>query len=149
MTDTFEQVKRMQRECVLLHTSMAARAVSRHFEAAVKPTGLNGAQMSLLAALSVSPDMSVGRLAESLAYERTTLTRNLKLLVQRGLVAPQEAPGRALYHRLTPAGQERLAAAIPLWERAQAEMEARLASASWTDLRRALRDLRRPASRPA
>jgi DNA-binding MarR family transcriptional regulator len=145
--DLPEAVRRMSQECFLLHTSMTARAIARHYEAAVKPVGLNGAQLSLLAALSVAPDASIGKLAERLAFERTTLTRNLKLLVTRGLIEPRAGGERAVHHHLTAEGRARLAAAVPLWERAQAEMGARLTYLDWTDLRRGLRDLRRPPDR--
>ncbi|MCU0732358.1 MAG: MarR family winged helix-turn-helix transcriptional regulator [Hyphomonas sp.] len=140
-------VRRMQQECFHLHTSMAARAIARHYEAAVKPVGLNGVQLSLLAALSVVPDASIGKLADRLAYERTTLTRNLKLLVRRGLIEPRAGGDRAVHHHLTDEGRARLAAAVPLWEQAQAQMASRLTSLDWTDLRRGLRDLRRPPDR--
>jgi DNA-binding MarR family transcriptional regulator len=149
MNELTDAVRRMQQDCFLLHTTMTARAIARHYEAAVRPLGLTSAQVSLLAALAVAPDLPVGRLADSLALERTTLTRNLKLLVARGLVEAREAPGRALHHHLTDAGRARLAAVVPLWERTQADMQARLGAASWPDLKQGLRDLRRPPRKTA
>jgi DNA-binding MarR family transcriptional regulator len=73
--------------------------------------------------------------------DRTTLTANLKPLERRGLVAIAAGPTdkRSRLLALTPAGRSLLAAALPLWERTQAEVE-RLVTEAGPDLLRA--DLR-------
>lgn len=85
----------------------------------------------------------IGSVAALLAMDRTTLTANLKPLQQRGLVAiegdPRDRRSRLL--RLTDAGREVLAAALPIWERAHAAIEAQVPAAGAEGLRDALNAL--------
>lgn len=57
--------------------------------------------------------------------DRTTLTAELKPLARRGLVrvAADKKDRRARRLALTAAGRKRLAEALPLWRRMQAECE--------------------------
>jgi len=82
-------------------------------------------------------------LAERLGLERTTLVRNLKTLVEKGWIEPVPGDGRGLRHRLTPAGQATLEAAIPLWEASQRRVEDRLVEIDPEGARRAMRALRK------
>ena len=62
-------------------------------------------------------------LAERLGMDRTTLTRNLKPLEKRELLEVE--PGqdqRTRLVRLTDQGRGTLAEALPLWEKAQAQV---------------------------
>lgn len=139
-------VEDVARVCICLHTRMAARAVTRAYNAAMKRTGLEVTQMSLLAALSPDDAPSIAVLAERLAFERTTLLRNLRVLVGKGLVTPIKGPGRAIRHTLTPAGRRQLAEALPLWQDIQARIEAALGERPWAETRRGLRAIRHAAT---
>jgi DNA-binding MarR family transcriptional regulator len=61
--------------------------------------------------------------------DRTTLTANLKPLERRGLVETHPDPDDRRSRRLvlTDAGRETLGAAVPIWERTQAELARLLA----------------------
>ena len=72
--------------CLCLHLQRAARAVARHFDAALRPHGLTNGQFSLLMSLNRPEPPSIGSVAALLAMDRTTLTANLKPLERRGLV---------------------------------------------------------------
>ena len=102
-------------------------------------------QLSLLAAIDRGLTGSISALADMLALERTTLTRNLRLLGEAGLIAPRASGGRAVAHELTDAGREALARATPLWRKAQDAVETELGSRAWLEARDALRALRRVA----
>ena len=80
-----------------------------------------------------------------LGLERTTLVRNLKVLTQNGWIEPVAAEGRGLRHRLTPSGQAILEAAIPLWQQAQGDLEAKLMDTKPDEARLAMRALRKAA----
>jgi DNA-binding MarR family transcriptional regulator len=77
--------------------------------------------------------------------ERTTLVRNLMVLAENGWIEPVTGDGRGLRHRLTPAGQAILEAAIPLWQKAQDQLEAKLKDTDAEEARRAMRALRKAA----
>jgi DNA-binding MarR family transcriptional regulator len=130
------------RQCFALHARMTARALTRAYDAAVRPAGLRVTQFSVLGAIALELDLSETKLAERLAVERTTLVRNLKLLADKGWIEPV-AGGRGQRHRLTAAGRAVLEAAVPLWQAAQAAITAKLADRNPDDVRDALRALRR------
>jgi DNA-binding MarR family transcriptional regulator len=114
-------------DCVCAALRMATRAMSRVYDEALAPAGLRTTQYSILARLRVDGPLPVGRLAERLAMDRTTLSREIEPLVAAGLVSRREAEDRRRrVLELTPEGRERLRAARPLWERAQEGVRASL-----------------------
>lgn len=106
--------------CIGFNLRKASRAVGQVYDAMLEPAGLKGTQFSLLMAASIAVQAPVGRLAEVLVMDRTTLTRNLRPLISRGLL--ELAAGtdkRVRLVRLTGSGQEVLERARPLWRKAQ------------------------------
>lgn len=109
--------------CLVLNTRMAARAVTRRADRWFRPFGVTAAQFSILVSLRERPARSVTEMASKLAMDRTTLSRNLDLLVRKGLVEEQPASeGNGRCCALTPAGFEAVAKLIPEWRKAQAEI---------------------------
>jgi DNA-binding MarR family transcriptional regulator len=134
--------------CFALHARMTARLLSRTYEAALRPLGLKLPQFGILGAIGHGAPPSETVLAERLGLERTTLVRNLKLLIENGWVEPLPGEGRGLRHRLTPAGQALLEAAIPLWQQAQSGVETRLKDVEGDEARKAMRALRKASYPP-
>jgi DNA-binding MarR family transcriptional regulator len=128
---------------------MTARAVTRVYDEALRPIGLKITQFALLSAIDMGIGGSISDLAERLAFERTTLTRNLQLLKDNGFIVPRTGTGRAVAYAMTPKGQKAMAEAIPLWKTAQARIEERLGPAQWEATRNHLRALRRAALQAA
>jgi DNA-binding MarR family transcriptional regulator len=137
----FEITHRVRDTCLCLHVQRAARAVARRYDEALRPVGLTNFQFSLLMSLNRPEPAGMGQVSALLAMDRTTLTANLKPLERRGLVTIAAGPTdkRSRLLALTPAGRSLLAAALPLWETTQAEVE-RLVTEAGPDLLRA--DLR-------
>lgn len=109
------------------------------YDEVLRPSGLRATQFTLLVALERSGAPPMTRLAEAVGMDRTTLTRNLRPLVRRGLARTR--PGRDSRVReveLTDRGRAALSEAIPLWERAQGRVAAALGRPR---MRRLLRDL--------
>jgi DNA-binding MarR family transcriptional regulator len=131
-------------QCVCLGVNKAARATTRRYDAAFRPLGLTSGQFSLLAALHRPEPVALGKLAETLGMDRTTLNRNIRPLEDEGLVAtvadPEDARVRAL--ALTARGLEKLAAAAPVWRALQHDAKARVngggAGAAWDEIRQQL-----------
>ncbi|RAL20105.1 MarR family transcriptional regulator [Lujinxingia litoralis] len=126
--------------CLCLAAQRANRALARRFDEALRPVGLTSGQFSLLMSLNRPAPPSMGAVASLLAMARTTLTANLKPLQRQGLVVvrvdPDDHRGRLL--ELTPAGHEALLAAMPIWERTHAEIDALVGEEAAEPLRQAL-----------
>ena len=111
--------ERIQR-CVCANLRMATRLVTQRYDDALRPVGLRIMQFTLLARLHAAGRLTMTELAESAALDRTTLTRNLKPLIERGYVrAVSGKDRRERLVTLTDQGREALREALPLWEQAQ------------------------------
>jgi DNA-binding MarR family transcriptional regulator len=110
--------------CTCLRLRRTARRVTQIYDQMLEPAGLTLAQFSLIAHLYAGEGLSVGDLAEALDTDPTTLTRNLKPLIERRLVSVRqdEEDRRRRAIVLTPAGRGLLPVAYPLWRKAQAHM---------------------------
>jgi DNA-binding MarR family transcriptional regulator len=128
--------------CMCHKTRMAARAITRAYDDALRQTGLRATQVSVLAAVAARGALSIQSLADSLGMDRTTLTRNLRPLEDKGLVilAP-EARHRSRVLTLAPSGRAMLMKALPLWEDAQRATQRSLGSQRWPAVQEALAGL--------
>jgi DNA-binding MarR family transcriptional regulator len=103
---------------------MATRRATRAYDRHLAKAGLGSPQYGVLMTIDAIPGRSVGDIAARLDMDRTTLTRNLELLVARGLVATEGSDRRTKALRLTAAGAAKLAQARRYWRMAQDELEA-------------------------
>ncbi len=102
---------------------MATRRVTQLYDHFLADAGLRITQFGLLATLRIAQPLSVTALAQRMAMDRTTLTRNLKPLERLGLIALAPGPDRRTRTvRLTDAGRDAVRRAAPLWRDAQAVM---------------------------
>ncbi len=119
--------------CTCANLRKATRVVTQAYDAALAPTGLRATQFTLLATLSRRPDLPLTQLAEALVMDRTTLTRNLKPLVGRGLIRVyQEADARVRRISLTDDGKRVLDDALPRWREAQSRLVETLGQDRWS-----------------
>jgi DNA-binding MarR family transcriptional regulator len=106
--------------CTCFKLRGAARRVTQCYDRFLQASGLKITQYSLLANLRHSEGLSVSALAEKMAMDRTTLTRNLKPLEEAGFVTLMAGPDKRTRTALiTPAGKEAFRSAVPHWKRAQ------------------------------
>ena len=132
------------RTCACFNLRKAARAVTQLYDEVLAPTGLRGTQFSVLTVIAAAGPATMTYLADTLVMDRTTLTRNLKPLLNRGLVERGEGEDRRQRPiAITPAGRDALGQALPLWEKAQARIAGGLGAARWKgmvgDLHEAIR----------
>ena len=128
--------------CVAFNLRRATRSITQHYDAVLRLSGLRVTQFSVLVALRLAEPCPLSELAELLGMDRTTLTRNLGWLEDRGFV--QAASGSDRRIRListTSSGQEALEIALPLWEQAQSETLEAIGAERWAALIPELRDL--------
>jgi DNA-binding MarR family transcriptional regulator len=104
----------------------AARTMTRLYDAAMAPTGLKVTQLPILVGLGSDGELPITALADALGLDRTTLTRNLKVLEDRGLVsvAPADQDARVRLVSLTDAGACALAGALASWKDVQETVQA-------------------------
>ncbi|HVO02382.1 MAG TPA: MarR family winged helix-turn-helix transcriptional regulator [Candidatus Cybelea sp.] len=109
--------------CPAWNSRMAARRISQFMDAALESSGLSAAQFGLMAEIAAATDDTLGALARRAGLEQSTLSRNLRTLEAEGLIeiATVESDLRRRAVWLTETGARRLAAAIPVWRRAQAK----------------------------
>ena len=124
--------------CTCFKLRKLTRAMSRLYDQHLAEVGLKITQYSVLANMARA-SLPVAELAEELGSERTTLTRNLKPLINAGWVRLASAPdARQKVVTLTDAGLAKLQQAQPYWRRAQDEIEATLGTDSVRALHLAL-----------
>lgn len=117
---TADQCAAAVRSCLCFNLRALTRDVKAVYDGALRPAGLNSGQFALLLALQISGPTSKRDLAATIRSDRTTLSRNLRPLIQRRLVA--EARGDDLRTRrveLTSLGIKTIAACVPAWKNAQ------------------------------
>lgn len=136
MTDLAERCRLVKDACAATRIRQAARVVSQHYDAIMRPSGLVRTQFTVLVASALAgPDgVPMSKLARILVLDRTSLTRTLAPLQRAGWVRTARGPAdsRVRLVRITAAGSRRLARALDLWEEAQASFQAR-AGADWPE----------------
>jgi len=126
-------------ECTCFRIRGAARRVTQIYSRHLAPTGLKISQFSLLGFVCAEGPVTIGRLADLVVTDRTTLTRNLRPLLKEGLV--ERAPsGDRRRHELvaTAAGRALFKRALPLWSAAEQEVRAAMGPRLTADLHGAL-----------
>src|SRR4029077_17483383 len=124
----------------------ADRAVSRLYDEELRGVGLRTTQYSLLRHLRAAGEVRQRDLGGRTSLDETTLTRNLRPLIDAGWVAVR--PGddrREKLVCLTDPGAAKLREACPAWERVQERLRSRLPKWTWSGLLDLLPELTRMA----
>jgi DNA-binding MarR family transcriptional regulator len=129
----------MAADCLCFRARRASRAITRLYDEALRPLGIHATQLTLLNAVALCGEggARMGRLAEVLAMDATTLSRNLRPLARARLVRLTRPPGDARMRlvKLTPAGERLVEAALPLWTAAHRRVVSILGSETSAGLR--------------
>jgi DNA-binding MarR family transcriptional regulator len=109
-----------------------SRALSQVYEDALRPLGLRTTQFTILQVLAFAGEVTQGELGRMLAMDSTTLTRALEIMIRQRWVSKRHGQDRREWRlRLLKAGNTQLARAMPHWERAQAQLLAKLGNDRW------------------
>lgn len=128
--------------CACTRLRTAARLMTRAYDEALRPAGLNASQLAILAAVDVGEATSIAELSKRLEMDRTTLSRNLKPLAKvRWIRLGVEGWKRSKTVHITAEGRQRLARAKALWEPAQAAFLKRFGKTEWAGVDRDLKAL--------
>jgi len=117
----------------------AAQNLTRAYDAALAPAGVNANQFSLMNLIRTAEDPSVKALADISDLDHSTLVRNLKVLEKRGLVAMRSGEdARTRVVELTRDGRATVREAAPLWESVQNDFLDKLGAEKRSDLKNML-----------
>lgn len=116
--------------CTNIKLRQLLRRVAQHYDAEVGKTGLRTTQYSLLTYVLKLGPLRPGDLAQAMKVEASTLTRNLRPLIDAGWAAQGPGPdARSRLVSVTPAGREKRQEAQRRWRAAQEDLNARLGPA--------------------
>jgi DNA-binding MarR family transcriptional regulator len=122
--------------CYCAAVRTAARKATALYDSILAPAGVTLAQYSLLKRIQRVGTVSLTKLGRLAELDRSTVGRNVKALEELGFVRTAPAADqREAAVRLTPAGDEALERAAPLWEEAQRRVETALGAAEAGRLR--------------
>ena len=118
--------------CALAATRRTARLMTQFYDACLAEAGIEAAQFALLMALDTAKDKGQAALGQMLGMDKTTLSRNLKVLREKGWaesVAGEDARRRSV--SLTTEGRARLREAKPAWRRAGERFREGMTEREW------------------
>lgn len=122
--------------CTCARLRKLARRVTRIYDAHLASQAIKVTQYSLLAN-AARGERTVSEFAAELEMDRSTLSRNLAPLAAQGWVSISVgADPRSRSIGVTAAGRRKLKAALPLWRKAQCEVESVLGAAGVGELHR-------------
>ena len=116
-------------QCSCLRLRRITRRVTQVYDRAMEPAGLTVGQFGLLARLYGAKArrevVPIGILAERMGMDPTTLSRSLKPLESSGLIdsSANAKDRRQRVVRITGAGITKLRQAVPLWRKAQRQID--------------------------
>ncbi|MFP5229244.1 MAG: MarR family winged helix-turn-helix transcriptional regulator [Acidobacteriota bacterium] len=122
-------------DCLCASFRRASRALTQHYEEALRPLALTPTQFTVLQALARTGPIPQGRLGEILAIDSTTLTRTLDIMSAHGWIA--KSPGKDRRERrvgLARKGEALLERALPRWEKVQSDLRRRLGAGPWEQM---------------
>lgn len=115
-------VGEMTRDCLLTRTRRLSRLITNTYDEALRPFGVNAPQFSLLVLIAKFGPASRAEIGRANYQDRSTLTRNLALLLAEGWVEEIETKGgRSRPIEISSKGRQLLVSAAPAWRQAQTE----------------------------
>ncbi len=124
------------RSCVCSRTRMLDRLLTRLYDDALAPVGLRVNQLTILAIIASMDGLRAVDVGHFLEMDKSTVSRGLGLLKEKGWVEGTRQPGRRRTTlTLTPAGADILSRAMPHWRTAGEEADKLLGETSVEALR--------------
>ncbi|GAB3146633.1 MarR family winged helix-turn-helix transcriptional regulator [Amycolatopsis stemonae] len=119
-------------DCLAVRIRLIGRALTSLYDGALADHGVTIAQLNLLAAVGKAGPCPPAVLGHVLQLERSTVSRNLNLLLGHGWIEAVSADAKGLREvALTDAGRDKIESVMPAWRRSQ-EQAARLLGAVGT-----------------
>lgn len=113
-------------DCYCTQFRRSANQLTGIYDEALRPVGLKITQFSLLRAIERLGAATYNEIAAEAALDKTTISRNLKVLINAGWVTVSVPPGEDARYRsaqLSKEGVKKLRSAEPYWRVAQRRVE--------------------------
>lgn len=121
--------------CTWFNIRRASRAITQYFDNYFRPYGIRVTQGNILGILNFKGESSITELAEFLFMDRTTLTRNIKPLQKKGLLAVNSGSDkRTKILTITDKGSELIQKVFPHWKEANQHFINGMGNKNWTEL---------------
>ena len=128
--------------CACATARHVARLLTHLYDRSLQNVGIEAPQFALLVVLHTQRPNSQAAIGRHCAMDKTTVSRNLKLLERKGWIRSKKARDRREpQFPLTPAGRKRLAAGWPEWRTAQAQLRAVMTDEEWAAMFQMFRTL--------
>jgi DNA-binding MarR family transcriptional regulator len=128
--------------CTYTGISRTMRTITKLFDDGFQSCDISANQFTMLVTLAVTGAITLSQLAQQLNTDRTTLTRNLRVLTRKALISVERGHDqRQRVIQLTVRGQKTLEAAIPIWEALQKQVQSQLGQQRWQTLMDSLSEL--------
>jgi DNA-binding MarR family transcriptional regulator len=132
--------------CACATARRMARVLTQLYDSHLRSAHIEASQFALLSFVEQAPGCNQQTLGRMMGFDKTTLSRNLKRLEQRGWIEPSAGKNRRERgFILTDSGRERLSAARPAWSKAQEQLRSTLSPGEWAAMWEAFRTVTRGA----
>lgn len=133
-------------ECTGARVRTLNRVVTRIYDDRLRSLGIKFSQLNILMAITARGPMAPNEIAGPLKFEKSTLSRNLRILEDRGWIDSRPAEsGNRVVLASTAAGRRLVRKAGPLWREAQEEVGSILGKQTTDAIRRAFERLQKSA----
>jgi DNA-binding MarR family transcriptional regulator len=125
--------------CACATSRHIARLLTQLYDHFLRKAGVEAPQFALMVAIDKADRSHQSAIGRQCAMDRTTVSRNLKLLERKGWITSTRGRDRRERHvMLTRAGRKRLAAGRPEWRKAQNYLRGVMTGEEWTGMFHAL-----------
>ena len=132
--------------CACATARQVARVLTQLYDSRLRASGLEAPQFALLMTLEKQGPCSQVDLGRRYALDKTTVSRNLKLLESHGWIESSVGSDRRKRQfSLTANGRARLAEAKPKWKLAQDQLRSHMTAEQWDAMFRTFRSVTQTA----
>jgi DNA-binding MarR family transcriptional regulator len=138
-----ECAQEMGGACIAMRSRVINRVISRIYDEALRPHGIKGSQMSILAVISGFGRAEPSEICRLLQLDASTLSRNVSRMKSKGwLKAATRSDRRAHRLELTAEGERIIEEAFSSWQEAQDKVTNALGEENMAAIRKVARTLR-------
>jgi DNA-binding MarR family transcriptional regulator len=119
MENAGSPARRIEDECFAGRVQILNRVATGIYDDALRPHGVRVSQMNVLAVVAARGPVQASEICRRLRLDKSTLSRDLDRLLERGWVRSTLGAGRARNLEATDGGRALIRAVLPAWEGAQ------------------------------